>query len=49
MISNLISRPSDLEMVIQSLTTKVEMNLLETDRCLFALRHKVDKISLHKR
>jgi hypothetical protein len=48
-ISNLISHPVDLEIIIESLSTKVEMNHFEIGRCLFALGHKVGKINLHKR
>jgi hypothetical protein len=48
-IINLISHPVDLEMIIESLSTKVEMNHFEIGRCLFALGHKVGKINLHKR
>jgi hypothetical protein len=49
MIGNLIPNPIDLEILINSFSTTVEMNLLETGRCLCTMGYKFGKKKLHKR
>jgi hypothetical protein len=48
-IRNLIDNPIDLRIIIESLSTTIEINLLKISRYFVALKYKVGKISLHKR
>jgi hypothetical protein len=48
MISNLICSPIKLEMIIKSLSTTVEMHLLEASGYFGAISYKVGKKILHK-
>jgi hypothetical protein len=42
-IENLITGLIDLEMLINSFNTTIEMNLLEIGRCFYSIGYKFDK------